>query len=74
MKPEDNRCVRKVIGSFEMWDGRRAREVVATYGDGDTRREIEVGINEEYVPRYREMEIPESLSQETDTYYTDDEK
>jgi len=56
MTSNDNREVTKVIGTFEMWDGRRAREVVATYGDGTARREIEVGIDEEYVPRYKEIE------------------
>jgi len=33
-----------------------AREVVASYGEDTTRREIEVGIDEEYVPRYAEIE------------------
>jgi len=56
MKSDENRQVTKVIGEFEMWDGRRAREVVATYGDGDSRREIEVGVNGKYVPRYKEIE------------------
>jgi hypothetical protein len=64
MSSDDDRDVRKVIGAFEMWDGRRAREVVASYPDGSTRREIEVGIDkeiedgvgEEYIPRYAEIE------------------
>lgn len=55
MDSDDERQVQKVVGAFEMWDGRRAREVVVTYGNGGTRREIEVAIDEEYVPRYREI-------------------
>jgi hypothetical protein len=56
MSGDDGRDVRKVIGAFEMWHGERAREVVASYADGSTRREIEVAIEEEYVPRYAEIE------------------
>jgi hypothetical protein len=56
MSSNESRQVRKVIGTFEMWDGRRAREVVASYGEDTTRREIEVGIDEEYVSRYAEIE------------------
>ena len=56
MSSDKTRDVRKNIGTFEMWDGRRAREVVASYPDGTTRREIEVGIDGSYVPHYAEIE------------------
>lgn len=53
---EQNRQVTEVIASFEFWDGRRAREVLATYGGKSSQREIEVAVNERYVPRYAEID------------------
>jgi hypothetical protein len=52
----EDRTVRKVIGEFELWDGRRARMVVVTYDDDASRiRELEVENNEKFVPKYREL-------------------
>lgn len=51
----DDRQVREVIGGVKMPSGGRAREVVVTYGDGQPVREIEVGVNERYVPQFREI-------------------
>lgn len=52
-RPSGDRRIQEVIATgFEWWDGRRAREVIATYGEGQSRREIELAVNDRYVPYY----------------------
>lgn len=53
---DGDRQVTEVKYGFEMPGDRLARVVVAKYGDGTSRREIEIGVDGRYVPRYAEIE------------------
>ena len=57
MSNESNRRVQEIIArGIEWWDGRRGREVVATYDGGEPRREIELGVRGRWVPQYAAMD------------------
>lgn len=56
---EETRTVRETVGAGELPTFGRVREVVAEYGDGKVRREIEVVENGRYVPKFTEMDDAE---------------
>jgi len=59
-EPEQPRTVVEIVGRVPWFDGRYARKVVAEYGDGTRRTEIELtesgaDADGEYKPKYGEL-------------------